>query len=224
MVHSTIWYTDTTMCFSATASFAAGTALSVAGIETIKKARSKSEIPFAAIPLLFGVQQIIEGAVWLSLRSALPTLNILSTYTFILFAYVLWPILIPFSVLLLEVDARRKHILYIFQATGALVSLYLLYFIVSSEMFSQVVNKSIGYSMPMQYGAFLVTLYWLATCGSCLFSSHKIINILGFLATVSLAVAYYFYTASYVSVWCFFAAVLSGVVYWFFRRDNDHVE
>ena len=49
------------MCFSAPASFIAGTALSVIGVAALKRTESKSEIPFALIPLLFGIQQLIEG-------------------------------------------------------------------------------------------------------------------------------------------------------------------
>jgi len=44
------------MCFSATASFVAGSALSAVGVATVKKAKRKTEIPFALIPLLFGVR------------------------------------------------------------------------------------------------------------------------------------------------------------------------
>ena len=62
------------MCFSATASFTAGSVLSAVGIATIMKAERKSEVPFAMIPLLFGVQQFIEGVVWLTLRDV-PSAN-----------------------------------------------------------------------------------------------------------------------------------------------------
>ena len=40
------------MCFSALASFIAGTALSVIGVAALRKTKTRSEIPFAIIPLL----------------------------------------------------------------------------------------------------------------------------------------------------------------------------
>ena len=52
------------MCFSASVSFVAGTSLLAAGAVTVRKARHKDELPFAAIPLLFGVQQLVEGVIW----------------------------------------------------------------------------------------------------------------------------------------------------------------
>lgn len=208
------------MCFSATASFAAGTALSVVGVSTLKKTKTNKEIPFATIPLLFGVQQIIEGGVWLSFKYGMPFLNQIATYSFVFIAYVLWPIVIPFSVGLLEPDVHRKKILNLFQLIGSATGLYLLYFILVHPISSSVVNESIKYTAPSKYGIYLVLAYVLATCISCLFSSHRIINILGILATLSLMAAYHFYTVTYTSVWCFFAALLSAVVYWYFRKSK----
>ncbi|GAV20644.1 hypothetical protein MMIC_P1616 [Mariprofundus micogutta] len=49
------------MCFSATASFIAGGALTAIGVKTVKLAANRAELPFVSIPLLFGIQQIIEG-------------------------------------------------------------------------------------------------------------------------------------------------------------------
>ncbi len=211
------------MCFSVTASFTAGAILSAVGVVTLKKAKTKSAVPFATIPLLFGVQQLVEGAVWLSFQYSAQIFNQIATYAYLGFAYVLWPILVPLSVGLLETDSHRRNILYAFQFVGLLVGLYLFYFILSNPVSSHIVNKSIGYSMPSQYGVFLVVMYLLATCVSPLFSSHRIINILGILATISFAVTYYFYTASYVSVWCFFAAILSIVVYLYFKKRGDTI-
>lgn len=211
------------MCFSVTASFVAGTALSATGVVTISKAQTKSDLPFASIPLLFGVQQFIEGAVWMSFQYSSQIFNHIVTYAYLGFAYVLWPIFVPLSVGLLETDPHRKNILYAFQFVGLTIGLYLLYFIVSNLATSQIVNKSIVYSMPSQYGVYLVGMYLLATCVSPLFSSHRIINILGILATVSFAITYYFYTASYVSVWCFFSAILSLMIYLYFRKAGGTI-
>jgi hypothetical protein len=45
------------MCFSANASFGMGAVLMVAGIASVKKVNNLSQVIFAAIPLLFAVQQ-----------------------------------------------------------------------------------------------------------------------------------------------------------------------
>ena len=63
------------MCFSATASFVASGALSALGVATLRATQRKAEIPFATIPLLFGIQQFVEGVLWLSFRFDAPQLN-----------------------------------------------------------------------------------------------------------------------------------------------------
>ena len=206
------------MCFSATASFIAGSALSAVGVITIKKTKRKAEIPFAMIPLLFGIQQIIEGVVWLSFGSSL--LNIIATYAYSLFSHVLWPIFVPLSVGLLETVPWRKKVLLVFQFIGMAVGLYLLYFLVKFPITSRVINESIVYDSPHFYLILVLIFYFAATCISSLFSSHKIINVFGVAALLSAAVAYGFYAQSFISVWCFFAAILSVIVLFYFYYYN----
>jgi hypothetical protein len=207
------------MCFSATASFIAGVSLSVLGVATVKKAKRKVEIPFAMIPLLFGIQQIIEGMLWLSFRFEAPLLNVTMTYVFILFSHVLWPIFVPFSIGLVETVSWRKKVISVFQITGIAVGLYLLYFIVRFPVTSEV-NGHIVYVVPYVKEHPVLEFYLAATCVAPFFSSYKIINIYGVLALLLFMVAYWFYTVAFFSVWCFFAAILSVVIYLHFKFEN----
>lgn len=207
------------MCFSATASIVAGAALTAAGAVTLKKAKSKKELPLASIPLLFGIQQFTEGGVWLSLQNNLPVLNKIGTYSFLFFAYMFWPVFVPFAIGRIEPDPNRKKIILGFQYLGIVVALYLFYFMLSQPMTSRIVNQCIGYtSLSMQIGIPVVGAYIVATCVGPLFSSHKIINLLGVLGVLSFATMYYFYTKTFISVWCFSAAILSIVIYFYFLR------
>ena len=204
------------MCFSATASFVAGSALSVVGVVTIAKAKRKAQIPFAMIPLLFGIQQIAEGFIWLSFRFNTLWLNTTMTYAYSMFSHVLWPIFVPLAVGLLETVPWRKKVISIFQFMGIAVSLYLLYFLVKFPITSQVVNKSIVYDSPHFYLIPVLIFYFAATCISSFFSSHKIINVFGITALLSAAITYRFYALSFVSVWCFSAAILSIMILLYF--------
>ena len=206
------------MCFSATASFVAGTALSAVGVATIKKAKRKAELPFAAIPLLFGIQQLIEGVVWLSFSNS--ALNVVSTYAYSMFSHVFWPIFVPIAILLLEKDPVRKKILRVFTGVGLAVGIFLLYFIFQDGIISQVVNKSVLYNSPHLYLPLVLTLYVLATCVSFLISSDKIINIIGIVMLASFTIAGLFFSTTFISVWCFFAAILSFIIFIYFYRRN----
>ena len=206
------------MCFSATASFVAGTALSVLGVATLRTIRSKTQIAFATIPLLFGIQQIVEGVLWLSFRFDAPQINVAMTYLFSLYSHVLWPIFVPFSIGLLETVAWRHRVIWGFQAVGLGVGLYLLYLILAFPVTS-VALANIVYVSPHFYKVPVMLLYLAATCVSCFFSSIDTVRIFGALALFLFAVADMFFNLALFSVWCFFSALLSFIIYVHFRRS-----
>jgi len=201
------------MCFSATASFTAGTALSVVGVLTLRKSRGIREVPLAVVPLLFGAQQLTEGVLWLSLNNDLPLLRSWSTYIFSVFSHVLWPIFVPFAILLVETEWRRRKAIGVFLGLGLGVGLYLLYFIIRFPVAAHIHNRSISYDSPHLYIAAVLVIYLLATCVSALFSTHRCINVFGVLAFVLAIAAVAVSATTFVSVWCFFAAVLSLLIY-----------
>lgn len=204
------------MCFSATASFVAGASLSAIGVATLQRVGRAKEVPFALIPLLFGIQQLIEGALWLSFRFDAPLLNAASTYAFSVFSHTLWPIFVPFSVGLLEPVAWRRHAIFVFQLIGFGIGLYLLYFLIKYPV-TAVAKEHIVYVSPHFYQVPSMLLYLAATCVISFFSSHRLVNIFGALSLLFFFVAYWFYTEALFSVWCFFAAVLSAMIYWYSR-------
>ena len=206
------------MCFSATASFIAGSALSVLGVATLRATRRKAEIPFAAIPLLFGMQQIVEGVLWLSFSYDAPQLNVAMTYLFSIFSHVLWPMFVPFSIGLLEIVPWRRKVLWGFQAVGLFVGLYLFYMIVeypvTAVMATNIVNVS-----PHFYKIPVMLLYVVATCVSCFFSSVATVRLFGVLALFLFVLANWIFSVALFSVWCFFAAVLSSIIYVHIRLE-----
>lgn len=204
------------MCFSATASFIAGTALSVLGVATLRATRRKTEIAFATIPLLFGIQQIVEGTLWLSFSFDALQLNVAMTYLFSIFSHVLWPMFVPFSIGLLEAVPWRRKVIRGFLGIGLLVGLYLLYMIVEFPVIS-VAAANIVYVSPHFYKLPVILLYLAATCVSCFFSSDATVRIFGALALILFVLAYGFFAVALFSVWCFFAAVLSSIIYVHFR-------
>ena len=208
------------MCFSATASFVAGISLSAIGVLTLKKVSRRAEIPFAMIPLIFGIQQIIEGMLWLSFRYEAPLLNVTMTYAFTMFSHVLWPMYVPFAIGLVETVAWRKKVMMVFQLIGVTVGLYLFYLVIKYPVTSEI-DKNMVYVSPHFYEAAVMVLYLAATCAGSFFSSHKFIRLFGVLALVLFMVAIWFYTVAFFSVWCFFAAILSAVIYLHFSSGKQ---
>jgi hypothetical protein len=204
------------MCFSATASFASGTALSAAGVSTLAKTETREDIPIAAIPLLFGAQQILEGVVWLSLSRVDQTCTKIPAYGFLFFAFILWPVFIPFVAARGEQDAFRKRLFVPFKLGGIAVALYYLYFMFYSPLITRVAGHSIVYYIASPQNYAVAGIYVLITCGSLLLSSRNILKLFGILTSVAFVATYYFYHVTLTSVWCFFAAILSAVIYWYF--------
>lgn len=208
------------MCFSAEASFIAGVGLSAAGVATIRMARDRNEIPFAMVPLIFGIHQLIEGFVWLSFQLGDPLLNSLATNLYLFFARAFWPIFFPLAVGLLEPVLWRKKILFGFSALGIASGFYFLYSMIEHPMTSSLLNGHIVYKASSYYAPywmFFFSLYVAATTVSCLFSSHRMVNVMGILLFFFGLITYFLYLVSFASVWCFFAAILSIVVYLHFR-------
>ena len=132
------------MCFSATASFTAGTALIAVGAVTLHRSEGRNELPLAAVPLLFGLQQVSEGFLWVSLNNGLAELQSWSTYIFSLFSHVLWPIFVPFAFLLVEAVRWRRRAIGVFLILGLGVGLYLLYSLVRFPVSAHVHEQSIS--------------------------------------------------------------------------------
>jgi len=185
------------------------------------KTERTAEIPFATIPLLFGIQQITEGIIWLTFGSDAPLLKSTMTFIYSLFSHVLWPIFMPFSIALLETTPWRKKTLFTLQLAGIVVGLYLLYRILNVPITAELAGKHIEYDTPHFYILEVMALYLAATCASCLVSSHKMINLFGALLLLSFIAAYEIHSATLVSVWCFFAALLSLIVYLYFRAQEN---
>ena len=205
------------MCFSAEASFAGGIIISAIGVFTIRKARKSPQILFASIPLFFGLQQFAEGLLWFTLRSpGNEELLKISTYIFLLMALVFWPLIIPISMLFMEMLEKKKKTLRILLSAGVLLSLYYAYCLLSYDIRPKIINYHIQYDtdFPESIAMVAFLFYLTATIPPLFVSSIKKMHWFGILMTLSCLVTAVFFTQYLTSVWCFFAALISGLIYW----------
>ena len=208
------------MCFSAAASFSAGAVLLGLGALTVKSSHRRRELPLAAIPLLFAIQQLTEGVIWLTFRHEAPLLNWVMTHLYSFFSHVLWPIYVPVAVLLIEPLRWRRTVLLGFVAAGLTAGLYLLQILLTFPVVSRPTGQHMEYVSPHFFAATVMTLYLMAATVSPMFSSHRLVKVFGVLALMSFAAAYGFYAHWFISVWCFFAALLSAVIYLHFAMQR----
>lgn len=204
------------MCFSATASFGSGVILAVIGVVTLKITRKPSHLVFAFIPILFAIQQISEGFVWLTLQNvAYARWQSIPIHIFMVFAHIVWPLWISLSALLLEKGEARKKILSVLFAIAILLSSSEVYYMLQTTITAEISGHYVKYifEYPPVYVIVTDILYGLVTIVPCFVSGVKKMWLLGICFTVSLIFSAWFYQAHLLSVWCFFAAILSIIIY-----------
>lgn len=209
------------MCFSAGASFAASASLTVIGVATIIKTRKTKDLPLAFIPLIFAIQQAIEGFLWLSLGRGGDGATLPLTYAFLFFAFLWWPIYSPLAAFFVEPHRSRQRIILFFVLLGTLVGFTLYAGFITHPIPAQIASRCIRYPIEIPYGTFLTYLYVLAAIGSGLFSSRPIIKLFSLLSGTFALISWLVYTMHFTSVWCFFAAVLS--LFLFFSAKNKAI-
>jgi len=212
------------VCFSAAASFATSAATIAVGTASLLRLRRASEAPLAVIPLVFGAQQAVEGLLWLSLGTTrLPISGSVLAGVFALFALVLWPVLSPVAVGLVEPNRRRRWGMIALAGVGVAVAAYGLNAMSTAPYRACVASHSLSYSNGHPYPNIAMAAYIASTCLPPLLSSNRSLMVFGMLVAASLIVSMFSYSVVFFSVWCFFAAMASVAILMFFsyRRHVD---
>jgi len=205
------------MCFSATASFMTSAATSAAGVAALSRMRRPGELPLAAIPLVFGAQQAVEGLLWLSLGgTAIPIPDLVLADAFAVLALVVWPVLSPLAIGLVEPERGRRFALAILCALGVGVAVYGLGGIATAPYKACIAGRSLVYANGHAYANVALAAYVASTCLPPLLSSNRSLWVFGVLVAAGLVVSTFLFFAALFSVWCFFAATGSIAIYAFF--------
>ena len=212
------------MCFSAGASFAVAAGTGLAGAATLSKAPSWRELPLASIPFVFAAQQSVEGVLWLVLTKDWPaTWQGALANSFAIFALAIWPVYAPLAAGLVEPNHGRRLAMTGLFAAGLIPAVYAAADIAAHPYGACVIQNSISYSNGTFYPPVLIAVYIACTTLPLIMSSHKAVRWFGALVVMGLAVSTTFYLLTAISVWCFFAAAGSIMVYLHFAapaRDS----
>ncbi|MBI5430538.1 MAG: hypothetical protein HY938_08790 [Nitrosomonadales bacterium] len=181
---------------------------------------------WALIPVFFGIQQAFEGRVWQELDAGNAGAVVPCALGFHFFSHFLWLWWLPLSSYLVESDKLRKRIFGGCAAFGAFAGalVYAVMLLHPDWMSVAVREHSILYDFIVPYRSTIhipvkpYMLYGLIILVPLLFSSHRRIRIFGVLVTLSVVLASAAYNKAFVSVWCFFAAVLSLYLVHMIRR------
>lgn len=217
------------MCFSSSACFGVGVILGTIGVVNLRKVTDRTQIPFAAIPMMLAVQQFSEGILWVGLSDPASTWwQHTSVYFSLIYAQLIWPSWIPFSLLCLEKDPARRKLLLVFMTLGLLVSGYLLYCLFPQNVSAELHSGHIRYNLNLPFASTwaMNIIYFIPTVISLFVSSFKGMTPLAIAILITFFATKVFFDDYLISVWCSFAAGLSLMVVWItsmFGRHNKSI-
>jgi len=188
------------MCWSPEADVVAGTAVGVLGVVCLARVRDVRQLPLAALPLLLGVHQLLEAAVWWGAGWArLPWAVI---------ALPLLPVLVPVGVRC----ATGRRAASVFVAVGLAVAVPLAWAVVRHPVTAAAHGHILAYGVGIPYPPLLLAGYLLATVGALLCSGDRVLRLLGVLTGVGALLCAALWRLAFVSTWCALAAGASVVL------------
>ncbi len=170
-------------------------------------------LPFASTPLLFSFHQFAEGFLWLSLTNP----DFESWYKFGLYGYSLvsqpiWPIWVPWIFWSMETSPSRKKFLFYLLILGLATSIYMFYCLLTYDISAVVESHHIRYYRDFPHLEILKPFNFVLIAVTPFLSTLRYTKLVASAMMGSLAVSYLFFTNYLISVWCFFAAILSLLV------------
>jgi hypothetical protein len=217
------------MCFSPEASFTAAALLLPAGVISTYRAyqTDRRYVAICALPFLFGIQQLLEGLVWVAGAHADQDSIQRLSLAYMFFSWLAWPIWVPFSTYFLE-SSRRAWIYLVFAISGGMLGAvqYFPYFAHNDWLVTKFLEHAISYE-GIELFDFIVgrettyIIYALIIIAPLLLSSDRDVKIFGVLVTIVLATTYALFRYAYISVFCFGGALMSlYLVYMIFKKDR----
>lgn len=200
------------MCFSEPVSFAAGGALIVGGAYAGWKAFriNKRYFPVSQMPTMAGLQQFMEGHVWMGLNDADQSMIWWAAMGFIFFSWIMWPVWIPFSIYFLEPQSsRRKLPLLGFALAGVAFGLilYVPHLFHPDWVDVRINRHSLAYEDTMfldylipRWLTYMIYLFLIVT--PTIISTYLHIRLFGLTLIAIIAVVYAFLTYAYISFFC----------------------
>ena len=209
------------MCFSPEADFSGGGVIAGVGVLTLGKVRARRELLVGALPLLFGLHQIVEGFVWLGFQGQVPrAVADTAKLAYIVFAHAALPIIVPVAFVLIEDDRRRARRMWPLAAGGLILGLYLLWQITAFPVGAREVAHCIDYTTHTPNDIAIGGLYVAVTCGPALLSSRRYLRWFGLISMIGAIITAVVRVDELTSLWCVYVALVSVLILEHFRRER----
>ena len=202
------------MCFSPVGDLAGGAVVAALGVDACRHVKGRPEnLALATLPLLLGLHQVDEAFVWWSLQGHVPSdVGHAATWAYLVVALVALPVIVPILLAVYEHSPRRRWRYAPFEVLGLFVAAVLLEAMLVGHPSARLGAYHLAYSIGLQHGVLFIGLYIVATCGPMLASGRRLLVWFG-VANLGAVVALALLCADgFTSLWCFYAALLSGAI------------
>lgn len=219
------------MCFSATASFTSAAILIPAGLYCLKKSNEvdKSYWAFAILPLMFGLQQLIEGSVWLALTQGEQSVVQQRALAFLLFSHVYWLGWVAYSSYLTESSVTFRRLFIAIAIFGLIFGCFMYVPLLFNPSWLEVaiVRHSIQYDLIFITDGVIsqhviAMIYASIVLVPLMLSSDRYHRMLGVMIFIAGIFTLVFYGWAFISVWCYFAALISLYIFLVIARSVRH--
>jgi len=207
------------MCFSATASFMAAGVCSAIGLAALHRSQSRRQIPLALLPLLFGLHQALEGIVWLCGGEAC---GYTSGYMFAFIAFCFWSSYIPIAAWFYEQDGFRRKCIAVVISFGVFITVYSAY-IMMFPLTIDLAQHQVQYITSIKFSVFEEYFYAMVVAVPLLLIKNRFITLFGILVLTFFGVSNLYFNIARFSVWCFFAALSSVLIYLAVKQPKQDI-
>lgn len=210
------------MCFSPEMDAAAGILITGLGVDALRRVRKREQVPLALLPVVFGVHQLIETFVWLNLQGHVGVgLGNAATWSYLLIALVVVPVLVPYAFLQLAGHAAPRGGPW-FVVAGLLAAVLDISALGLRNVPHYIDGHQITYLVGIPMPAVTLSLYVIATCGPGLASRAPRLQLFGVLNLLVVATLVALNQGGVISLWCVWAAFTSVLVHMHVREwDPD---
>jgi hypothetical protein len=209
------------MCFSPEADFTAGVVVAGVGVETLRRVHAPGELIVGALPLLFGIHQLVEGFVWLGLRGQVSNgVGDAAKEAYIVYAHAVLPVIVPLGFTLLEPDRRRARWMWPLAGLGLVLGVYLLWQVTAYPVGAVEEARCIDYTTHTPNDVLIGLLYVGATCGPALLSSRRLLRWFGLVSVIGVIATAVVRVDELTSLWCLYVALVSVLILEYFRRGR----
>ncbi|GAA1938762.1 DUF6629 family protein [Kitasatospora viridis] len=221
------------MCWSAEADLVAGTVVGGLGVWCLARVRRARDVPLAALPLVLGVHQLIEAAVWSGAggggaaghgESADRVVSAgWAPVAWAVIALPLLPALVSLGVWCsagpagLGTAAQRWRA--VVALVGVTVSGCLAVVVASHPITAEAHGHTLRYAIGAAGPAGILQVgYLIATVGALLLGGDRLLRLLGVLVGLGAVLCLALYRLAFVSTWCALSALAALVLLRWVRR------